>query len=138
MDGELGVADGDKIAQRALYVGGVADPFEAHLGTDRGYGIHVCFVLVTKLQKAPGVREKRLKQRLVASGGARARSLDKERRRRPAAHSGRAVCLQRQRRRRPRRERWPMRRLKHWRGAGDGLDDAGNPYPDERIGRSGC
>ena len=64
---EMSVADGNKIAGRALYVGGVADAFEAHLGTDRGHGIHVCFDNVTVLQKVPCVQQKRLWQRLATS-----------------------------------------------------------------------
>ena len=45
VDGELGVANGDKIAGWAEYVGNVADASEAHLGTDLSHGIHVCLSL---------------------------------------------------------------------------------------------
>ena len=43
---ELGLADGDEVAGRAMNVGGVANAFKAHFGTDRVHESHVCLVLV--------------------------------------------------------------------------------------------
>ena len=87
--------------------------------------------------EAPGVADERLEQRPVAGVGARAWTLNEERRRGTMDDTRGAV--------RVRRRRWRRRRCAgragrvDWRGGGDQrLDDAGNPEAYYRTGRCGC
>merc|ERR1712002_513562 len=88
-------------------------------------------------QEAPAAADERLEERPVAGRRSRMGALHQERVWRTAYYPGGAVRVSR-RRRRGRRGAWRTSRVDRRGGCNDGLDDPGDPQPDDGMRRCAC